>query len=579
MKMPTNRRTLPVLALALILVPLLTGEAGAALVRPYPGYGNFPIIVDVGYRWRDDGSLDLEVMVEVRSGHLLFVRPTRDLPFQADLDVSIRLEGRDGSLYELDEHAVIRERTLEAATSLERVHNLVFLLENVAAPAGDLSVRVVDRHQERSGYRGFRDSPHAFSEMHCWWVAPQPPADFAGFSLGDPLFLRGYREMDLFGRRILRDLDQARAAMLEHLHLGRLYGLRQRYLQFACEIHPPDEDRAAVLDHDGLLVQIVSRELRFSMADTISLADTQRTNLGVGRTVMIFHQIDVQSLPPGAYLLSCASLDGKGRPWVTEFDVVWSMGVPRRRGDEELAVARLLLPPEEVALFKGADPVRRAEMLDAFWAPLDPAAETPQNEAWIEFQERVGYVRQHLGGFGLDGSLDPRAEVYLRMGTPSRVVFEKDPSNESLRTDPHQDTWTDFRAFVDSYQSSSTISVGGVSPGMAMAKTTTRDVSVKAPGYGQTTGRFPGSRVDALIGMYQHRLARHSKANTFVEEPVAETWFYGHGGFPLFPHAWSDDVPRGFRFAYLPDEGSYRLLQVGVIPDADAPDQPDEASR
>jgi len=232
-----------------------------------------------------------------------------------------------------------------------------------------------------------------------------------------------------------------------------------------------------------------------------------------------------------------------------------------------------------VAAFKGADPVRRAEMLDAFWAPLDPAPDTPQNEAWIEFQERVGYVRQHLGGFGLEGSLDPRAEVYLRMGTPSRVVFEKDPSNESLRTDPHQDTWTDFRAFVDSYQSSSTISVGGVSPSMAMAKTTTRDVSVKSPGFGQTTGRFPGSRCDALIGMYQHRLAQHSKANTFVEEPVAETWYYGHGGFPLFPHAWSDDEPRGFQFVYLPDESRYRLLKVGTIPHEAASDQSDEASR
>ncbi len=579
MKTPTFRHALPCLALALFTAVLPAGPADAALVRPYPGYGNFPIVVDVAYRWRDGGALDLEVLVEVRSGHLLFVRAMRELPFQADLDVSIRLEGREGSLYELEEHVVIREKTLEAATSRERVHNLTFLLENVAAPAGDLGVRVVDRHQERSGYRGFRERPNAFSEMHCWWVAPQPPADFEGFSLGDPLFLRGYSEVDVFGRRTLRDPDRARAAMLEDLHLGRLYGLKQRHLQFACEIYPPDENRADVLGHDGVLVQVVSRELRFATADTISLTDTQRISLGVGRPVMLFHEIDVESLPPGAYLLSCAPLDGKGRPWVTEFDVVWSMGVPRRRGDEELAVARLVLPPEEVAMFEGADSVRRAEMLDAFWAPLDPAPDTPQNEAWIEFQERVGYVRQHLGGFGLDGALDPRAEVYLRLGTPSRVVFEKDPSNESLRTDPNQDTWTDFRAFLDSYQSSSTISVGGVSPSMSMAKSTSRDVSVQAPGFGQTTGRFPGSRVDVLIGMYQHRLARHSKANTFAEEPVAETWFYGHGGFPLFPHAWSDGAARGFQFVFLPDEGRYELLKVGAVPADVTPDQPDEESR
>ncbi|MBU0741148.1 GWxTD domain-containing protein [bacterium] len=554
---------LVLLLLTATLAALLAGSAGAALVRPYPGYGNFPITVDVAYRWQDDGSLDLEVLVEVRSGHLMFVRAMRELPFQSDLDVAIRLEGLDGSLHELDEHVVIRERTLEDATFQDRVHNLAFLLANVTAPGGDLGVRVVDRHQERRGARGFRDRPNAFSEMHCYWVAPEPPSDFAGFSLGDPLFLRGYRDVDIFGRSILRDVDEARAAMLEHLHLGRLYGLRQRFLQFAYEVYPPDENRADVLTHDGLLVQVVSRELRFSVTDTLAFDDTQRTNLGLGRPVMVFHEIDVESLPPGAYLLSCAPLDGKGRPWVTEFDVVWSMSVPRRRGDEELAVARLLLPPDAVAAFGGADPVGRTDMLDAFWAPLDPEPDTPQNEAWIEFQERIGYVRQHLGGFSLDGSLDPRAEVYLRLGTPSRVVFERDPSNESLRTDPHQDKWTDFKGFVDSYQGMNTISVGGVSPSMSGDKSATSDMSVQHPGRGQTTGRFPGSRTEPLIGTYQHRLARHSRGNTFTQEPVSETWVYAHGGFPLFPHTWSDCVPRGFQFVFLPEKGSYHLLRVG----------------
>ena len=566
----TARRGLGVFALALLLflpvfVTLLAGAAGAALVRPYPGYGNFPITVDVAYRWQDDGSLDLEVMVEVRSGHLLFVRARRELPFQSDLDVSIRLESPGGSCYELDEHVVIREQTLADAVSRDRVHNLTFLLENVTAPSGDLGVRVVDRHQERRGARDFRDHPHAFSEMHCYWVAPEPPSAFTGFSLGDPLFLRGYQEVDLFGRRILRNVDEARASMQDRLHLGRLYGLRQRYLQFACEVYAPPENRADVLAHEGLLLQIVSRELRFAVTDTLTFDDTQRTNLGLGRPVMIFHEVDVESLPPGAYLLSCVPLDGKGRPWVTEFDIVWSMGVPRRRGDEELAVARLLLPPDEVDVFKGADPVGRAEMLDAFWNPLDPAPDTPQNEAWIEFQERIGYVRQHLGGFGLDGSLDPRAEVYLRLGTPSRVVFEKDSSNESLRTDPNQDKWTDFAGFVDSYQGMNMISVDGVSASMKGTIASTNDVSVQHTGYGQSTGRFPGSRVDPLIGMYEHRLARHSRGNTFAKEPVSETWFYEHGGFPLFAHDWSDGVPRGFQFAFLPDQGSYRLLRVGEL--------------
>jgi len=556
------------LALAFLFV-LLAGAAGAALVRPYPGYGNFPMTVDVAYRWHDDGTLDLDVMVEVRSGHLLFIRPTHDLPFRADLDVTVRLEGVDGAVHEIVRHQVIRELTLENAVSLERVNNFTFTLEDVKSPSGDLGVKVVDRHQERKGPRAWREHPRAFSEMYCYWVAPIPPGEFEGFSLGDPLFLRGYAEVDLMGRRILRNVDDTYATMLRHIHLARQYGLRQQHLQFACEIYPPDAERAAILDHDGLLVQIISRELRFAANDTVVFDDVQKTRLGLGESVIIFHEIDVESLPPGAYLLSLAPLDGKGRPWVTEFDVVWSLGVPRRRGDEELALARLLLDPEQVAVFKGADSVRRQDMMDAFWDPLDPETETPQNEAWIEFQERVGYVRQHLGGFGLDGSMDPRAEVYLRMGTPSRIVFEKDTSNEALRTDPNQDTWTDFRGFVDTRQGVALPTSGGTSPSVSVAKVgspfdaSTQQSSGQSGGggliRGPTTGRFPNSRTGAQMSSKLHRLARYSKGNSGFGEPVSETWFYAHGGFPLFAHAWSDTTPRGFQFGYTADKGAYDL--------------------
>ncbi len=561
-------RTLFVPILMTVLCLMMVASAGAALVRPYPGYGNFPMTVDVAYRWHDDGRLDLEVMIEVRSGHILFIRPTRDLPFQADLDVSVRLEGVDGAVYEIEHHQIIREMTLERAVSLERANNFTLILRDVKSPSGELGVRVSDRHQERRGPRAWREHPRAFSEMFCYWVAPSPPADFEGFSLGDPLFLRDYKDVDLFGRRVLRNIDDVHTVLLNHIHLARQYGLRQQYLQFACEVYPPDRERAAILNHDGLLVQIISRELRFAAYDTIHFDDAQKTRLGLGDPVVVFHEFDVESLPPGAYLLSCAPLDGQGRPWVTEFDVVWSMGVPRRRGDEELALARLLLDPEQVADFKGADPVRRQDMLDAFWAPLDPEPDTPQNEGWIEFQERVGYVRQHLGGFGLDGSMDPRAEVYLRLGTPSRIAFEKDVSNEALRTDPDQEEWTDFRGFVDTHRDSKTLVAGGTSPSVKAVEGATafgsgvREMtdSASAGRYGgRGSGRFPGSLVGPQVASGLHRLAMYSKGNSPEREPVSETWSYAHGGFPLFTHAWSDTTPRGFLFGFSSDKGGYEM--------------------
>lgn len=560
-----------------ILILLVAGAAAAALVRPYPGYGNFPMIVDVAYRWRDDGALDLDVMVEVRSGHLMFTRPTSDLPFQADLDVFVRLDGVNGAVHELTRHQEIHELTLERATSTERVNTFTYTLEDVSSPSGDLSVRVVDRHQERRGPRGWREHPRAFSEMACYWVAPSPPSEYAGFSLGDPLFLRDYQEVDLFGRRTLRGIDDIRAALRDYLHLARQYGLRQRFLQFACEVHPPATGRAAILDHAGLRVQILHRELRFSIQDTLRFDDAQKTRLGLGEPVIVFDEIDVESLPPGSYLLSCAPLDGQGRPWVVEFDVVWSLGVPRRRGDEELALARLLLSPEEAALFRDGDALLRQDMMDAFWAPLDPEPDTPQNEAWIEFQQRVAYVRQHLGGFGLDGSMDPRAELYLKLGTPSRIVFEEDASNEGLRLGPDQTNWTDFQGFMDTRSGLDAVAAGASSPAVRATKgavafgSSAESQTLYSPmslarSRAPTSGKFPGSMVGPLMGTSMSHLATHSRGNSAGGEPVSETWAYAHGGFPLFACAEADSTPRGFLFGYDPDKAGYELRRQWVLP-------------
>ena len=554
-----------------LLILLAAVPCGAALVRPYPGYGNFPMTVDVAYRWDEDGSLDLDVMVELRSGHLMFVRPVPGLPFQADLDVIVKLEGIDGQVYELTRHQEVHELTLERATSTRRANTFVYTLEDVSSPSGELSVYVTDRHQERRGPRGWREHAQAFSEMSCYWVAPRAPAEFDGFSLGDPFFMIDYSDVDLFGRRILRKRDETYRDIHDHLHLARQYGLRQRYLQFACEVRPPETDREAILDHEGLLMQIVHRELRFSLEDTLQFTESEKTRLTLGEPVIVFHEVDVEHLPPGTFLLSCASLDGKGRPWVAEFDVVWSLGVPRRRGDEELALAKLLFPPEEVSVFQAGDAVRRRDMMDAFWAPLDPEPDTPQNEAWIEFQERVGYVRQHLGGFGLDGSMDPRAEIYLELGTPARIAFEKDASNEADRIGPEQRNWNDFFGFIDTRVGLSSIPAGGKSVAVRMTdgavafgvSASQQDLYFSGGSGGQpTSGKFPGSMVGPLVGTSHELFIRNSRGNNAEGEPVTETWFYPHCGFPLFENAWSDSVPRGFRFGYEADAAGYELRKA-----------------
>jgi hypothetical protein len=192
-------------------------------------------------------------------------------------------------------------------------------------------------------------------------------------------------------------------------------------------------------------------------------------------------------------------------------------------------------------------------------------------------------VRQFLGGYGQDGSLDPRAAVYLKLGTPNNIRFLRAPSNEGERHDPEKATLDDFAFFMDTKDSQS-LPVGKMAgPGGKLSSRSyvpsSAVPSAQLPGNAQlgvgsqkgSTYRFPGSRTFTMEGKYQHHMARHSRGRTWNPEPVLETWTYGHGGFPLFPHDYSDGVPLAFEFFFDPEVGRYVLREVkNVVEDEDS---------
>ena len=564
---------IPGLAAVAAVVSLAAFSADAALLRPYDGLGSFTTTIDVQPCPAGEDLWDLQVVISVRPGDLIYVREQLELPMRAQLEVSLDLAGADGATYAATQSVELVARSLGAAQDLDRTEHVVVTLPGVGSPGGELTVRVEDLNQERRGVRGFRERPRAFSETHCYWIRPDSPLTADGLALGDPLFLKGYPVRDFLGQRGRHDpaalLDEAR----DYFDVERLYGLSAGTLQVAFTVYPPAENRAALLHHAGLRLEILSRELRYSRVDTLRLRDDQVTLLGVGRPTLVIAEVDVETLPPGTFLLNCAPL-GPGNGWVAEFDVVWSMGTPRRRGDEELALATLLLDADKLARYRNSDAVGRLDLMNAFWAPLDPEPDTPQNEAWIEFSERAAYVRQFLGGYGQDGSLDPRAAIYLQLGTPNRIAFLDVPAEGTERRDPDKQTLDDFAFFQDTRQTQALPVGGSMSPGAGLDSkgfvSSAHTPSAFLPGNGtlgvgrdeQSTYRFPGSRTFPMSGAYLHYMARHSRGPSRRPEPVLETWTYGHGGFPLCPGRYSDGMPMSFEFFFDPTQGTYVLREV-----------------
>ncbi len=54
------------------------------------------------------------------------------------------------------------------------------------------------------------------------------------------------------------------------------------------------------------------------------------------------------------------------------------------------------------------------------------------NPVYIEFLDRLTYVRNFYGGFGPEGATDPRGEVYLLLGPPDDIERKSMPMSGDL---------------------------------------------------------------------------------------------------------------------------------------------------
>ncbi|MFN2371270.1 MAG: GWxTD domain-containing protein [Candidatus Krumholzibacteriia bacterium] len=213
------------------------------------------------------------------------------------------------------------------------------------------------------------------------------------------------------------------------MHPARRYGLEQDRLQLFVPVWPPVGGVPAEADSQGLQVMITSLELDFALTDTVAFDNTGRATLAAGRPAGLLYELDVNLLPEGSFLLSLAPLDRRGRGVVTQFDVIWRLAALARRPSQLRGEGRTVFYGADLERFLAASAAEQEAMLTAYWDGVNPDPESPVNEAYLEFQYRLAFVRQFLGGFDEFGASDARGEVFLALGMPDDIRSEHMPQN------------------------------------------------------------------------------------------------------------------------------------------------------
>jgi len=122
--------------------------------------------------------------------------------------------------------------------------------------------------------------------------------------------------------------------------------------------------------------------------------------------------------------------------------------------------AQVIMTPEEIKIYKSLpDDKTRAEFIEEFWEIRDPDPGTEENEAKVEFRERVRFANLWFGAYnphrGWDtgediedrrGWSEDRGRVYIILGPPDVIWYfsEQDeyPRYDGTRDRVRADEWT-----------------------------------------------------------------------------------------------------------------------------------------
>jgi len=134
--------------------------------------------------------------------------------------------------------------------------------------------------------------------------------------------------------------------------------------------------------------------------------------------------------------------------------------------------ARLIMTGEESKIWKSLpDNASREEFIEEFWKIRDPDPATDENEAKLEFEERILYANMWFGSFnprrGLEsqgedeeksrtGWNEERGRIYIALGPPDVIYFQagedETVSHDGSRMRPKAEEWTAEQWIYDRYR-------------------------------------------------------------------------------------------------------------------------------
>lgn len=517
----------------LLATQSMVAPASAGVVQSLQGGGNFHTYVDVVNRWQDDGRLDVVVMVEVNNASLAYEEEDRG--FVGRLRVEVDLVAPDGTTISEKRffHTPALNRNEAASSTL--FQNFGLILEDVPFHSARFKCRVYDNNQRRQGVLNSMKKKSASSECSADWYAPDSPRHPSGIGVGDPLFLfqaplDRWNPSHLSGN--IAGKNKATGWLHDYMHPSRRYGIEQDKLQVFFPVWPPTAGVRNVEALEGLLVQVISLDMAYSITDTLHFDATGRQTLEAGLPAGLFYSLDVNLLPEGSYHMSVAPLGGQGRAVLSGFDVIWRLDTLGRHRDMVLAEGHLVFEGKGLRQFLSASPAEQNKMLDDFWAEKNPDPENPVNEAYLEFQYRMGYVQQFLGGFNQNGPNDDRGLVFILLGPADEVQSEKLPMNFRDQDD----------ARIKVYQRFAPDREGATAKGSAPGGTQNIDPYASTGGIPMPFSHRSQTRRESAVGSPTHGFG-------------FELWKYDTLGKPLFENRFSRSS-MGTRFLFVDRTGS-----------------------
>ena len=539
-------RRQPILLLSVgisLLVLALTSiqPARAGVVRSLQGSGNFHTYVDVVNRWHSDERLDVLVMVEVTNSDLAYDKEKKG--YVGRMRVEVELIGPDGQV--VTDKRLHRTRPLsrEEAASSTLFQNFGVVLEDIPFRNGRLVCRVYDVNRRKEGIINEMRKQNTSSYCTVQWYAPDTPRPSGGVLVGDPLYLF-LAPLDQWNPALISQPHNRGSFLYDYMHPSRRYGIEQDKLQIFLPLWPPLGGQRPDEGAQGLLVQITSLDMAYGITDTLDFDDVGRDALAAGLPAGLFYTLDVNLLPEGSYQLSVAPLGGHGSAQVSGFDVIWRLDALGRHRDRVTAEGHIVFQGRRLREFKAASPAEQEKMLDEFWAELNPDPENPVNEVYLEFQYRMSYVQQFLGGFHKTGPVDDRGLVFILLGPADEVQSERLPRNFRDKDDARIKV---FQRFAPDRE--------GATP------------------KGGFTGGTQGSRdpydADGGIPMpFSYRADKQREANAAspTQNFGFELWKYDAAGRPLFDNRFSrSSMGTRFLFVDRTGAGDYHLESSNVV--------------